>query len=553
MIVISAYGLSGGYRSELEAATHEQPTYLTLPELRRLPPREIVHRLRQGSGVPCVLAVEDPSSYGLLPLLEAVAALTGASRVEIAHPDLRLERVSRLRGAATVPPLIGATVGSRLAVRRARRELAELQAASRVDVRLESPPRELLYVNPNLWFGLKAGGSVGHVAGVVNALSRRGVRVTLASASEPTLVDGDVSFVPIAPPTPFALPFAVNAIRLEQRLPSDLRDVATAATAVYQRHAVNSCVGVQLSRSRRVPLILEYNGSEVWAAQHWGRGLPHADVALAAEEVSLRHAHLIVTISEVLADELRERGVPDERIICYPNCVDPALFDPASLAAPAADARSRLGLAPDDVVVGFVGTFGRWHGAEKFAEAIVRLERDERHLLEDHRVQFLFVGDGITMSEVRATLAGADRVTYTGLVPQAESPALLTACDVLVSPHVPNVDGSRFFGSPTKLFEYMAAGKGIVASDLDQIGEILSGSLRSGKLPVGPPDGTVSAPAVLTEPGSVDGLKAGIGFLCESRAWRRALGAKARSRVLERYTWDHHVGAILDGLRRVSD
>jgi len=44
--------------------------------------------------------------------------------------------------------------------------------------------------------------------------------------------------------------------------------------------------------------------------------------------------------------------------------------------------------------------------------------------------------------------------------------------DILLSPHVPLEDGKRpFFGSPTKLFEYMAMGNGIVASRLGQIGE----------------------------------------------------------------------------------
>jgi glycosyltransferase involved in cell wall biosynthesis len=299
-------------------------------------------------------------------------------------------------------------------------------------------------------------------------------------------------------------------------------------------------------------LILEYNGSEVWAAEHWGRGLSNADVARATEDVSLHHAHLVVTISAVLADELRERGVDEKRIVCYPNCVDPDLFDPEALAAPATTARRNLGVAPDDLVVGFVGTFGRWHGAERFAQAIVQLEREAPQILETHHVRFLFVGDGLTMSEVRTTLADAKRVTYTGLVPQSEAPALLAACDVLVSPHVPNADGSRFFGSPTKLFEYMAVGKGIVASDLDQIGQILAGSLRARDLPDGPPTTRGEASAVLTEPGSVDDLAAGIRFLCEHPEWRATLGENARVRVLARYTWSHHVDAILDGLHEVA-
>ena len=52
-------------------------------------------------------------------------------------------------------------------------------------------------------------------------------------------------------------------------------------------------------------------------------------------------------------------------------------------------------------------------------------------------------------------------------------PAYLDACDVLVSPHVDLGGGVDFFGSPTKLFEYMASGKPIVASRLGQIGDVL--------------------------------------------------------------------------------
>jgi len=60
------------------------------------------------------------------------------------------------------------------------------------------------------------------------------------------------------------------------------------------------------------------------------------------------------------------------------------------------------------------------------------------------------------------------QVVFAGHVEHAQVPALLDACDILLSPHVPLEDGSEFFGSPTKLFEYMAMGKGIIASRLGQ-------------------------------------------------------------------------------------
>jgi glycosyltransferase involved in cell wall biosynthesis len=203
-------------------------------------------------------------------------------------------------------------------------------------------------------------------------------------------------------------------------------------------------------------------------------------------------------------------------------------------------------------VLGFIGTFGKWHGVDVLARAIAELVALDSDWLTKNRVRFLLVGDGLKASEVDEILKAERRcasfVVRTGLVPQGEAPAYLALADVLVSPHVPNSDGSRFFGSPTKLFEYMAMGKAILASDLDQIGEVLQPSLRVTAPPTTLPPANTPELALLAEAGSVDQLVRGIRLLIDRPEWRLALGANARSRALERYTWRHHVGAILDGL-----
>src|SRR5439155_12156466 len=119
----------------------------------------------------------------------------------------------------------------------------------------------------------------------------------------------------------------------------------------------------------------------------------------------------------------------------------------------------------------------------------------------------------------RAGLLG--RAVFTGLVPQEEGPRHLAAMDILVAPHVPNADGSRFFGSPTKLFEYMAMGRPIVASRLEQIGEVLE-------------DGRT---ALLVPPGDEEALARALLRLVDEAGLRASLGAAARSRVVERHTW----------------
>src|SRR5262249_62114235 len=126
------------------------------------------------------------------------------------------------------------------------------------------------------------------------------------------------------------------------------------------------------------------------------------------------------------------------------------------------------------IVVGFIATFQPWHGADVLAQAFVRLLQ-ETPLYRD-RVRLLMIGTGPSLPAVRRIVesAGLDAcVRFAGLIEQADGPQHLAACDVLASPHVPNADGTPFFGSPTKLFEYMAMGRAIIASDLDQIAEVL--------------------------------------------------------------------------------
>jgi len=247
------------------------------------------------------------------------------------------------------------------------------------------------------------------------------------------------------------------------------------------------------------------------------------------ERANLAYADLIVVVSGALRDELLARGIPAERILVNPNGVDPDRYAPARDGAPV---RCRSGLEAK-LVIGFIGTFGPWHGAEVLARAI-------RPVVERlPQAHFLFVGDGIRMAAVREVVARegvASYVTFTGLVPQDEAPAYLAACDILASPHVPNADGSRFFGSPTKLFEYMAMGKGIVASDLEQIGEVL----------------THDRTAWLVRPGDVEDLVAGIVTLGSDPEVRTRLGVAARAEAVARYTWDAHVRRILGRMEELG-
>jgi len=542
--------LSVAHRERFEAAVGRRPTYLTLAQLRRLGNRGMLSRLRSLRGQHVFLVVEDASGEPVIPVLQALAAAALPSSIELVDPELRRRAVRRRHASAAVASVAAASARSAIATAGARRELGALTTQARVEAR---PGREkrVLYLNGNLWFGVKVGGSVGHVAGVVNGLSAAGYDVDIASLYEPLLVDPSTRFVPLEPPSTLGFPFENNVYRFNAKMVRQLRsEVASSSYRfIYQRLSMGNYAGTLLSRSTRLPLVIEYNGSEAWVARNWGRPLRNHELAVLAEEACLRHAHLVVTVSEPLRDELLERGVEERRIVCYPNCVDPDRFDPVAHPRSEQEATRRsIGVSTEATVVTFVGTFGQWHGVEVLARAIRELvEHDEAWLIR-RDVHFLIVGDGVKGDEVRAILEGCERFcSMIGLVAQDRAPALLAASDVVVSPHVPNADGSPFFGSPTKLFEYMAMGRPVVASDLDQIGDVLHPALRSSSLPDAAPSPDDARLAVLCAPGDVSDLARGIKFLVERQDWRAQLGSRAREKVLSTFTWDHHVGAVLAG------
>jgi glycosyltransferase involved in cell wall biosynthesis len=224
------------------------------------------------------------------------------------------------------------------------------------------------------------------------------------------------------------------------------------------------------------------------------------------------------------------RGIDPEKILVNPNGVDPERYSPE---IDGSAVRSKYGLN-GKIVIGFIGTFGKWHGAEVLAEAFGLLL--EKHPRYRETLRLLMVGDGVNMPLVRKAVERfhmAECCILTGLVPQEEGPGHLAACDMVASPHVPNPDGTPFFGSPTKLFEYMAMGKGIVASRLDQIGEIL----EHGRT------------AWMVEPGDVGSLVAGLEGLVEDEPLRKRLGEAARREAMEKYTWKEHTRKIIEKLR----
>ena len=393
-----------------------------------------------------------------------------------------------------------------------------------------APP---IYLRTEQIFGTIAGGSVGHTAGVLNNLGHVFGKPCFFSSTPIGTVAADIPTY-IIPPQPGFRDFPyLNDYRYNEHFTNQVRaHLGDRRPAfVYQRYCLNNYSGVELARGYGVPLVLEFNGSEVWVNRNWGKrpAARYERLSEQIERVNLTAADLIVVVSQPIKDDLVAAGIPADRILVNPNGVDCERYSPNVAAGPV---RGRHGLE-GRTVIGFIGTFGPWHGAEVLVDAVGGLLRE--HPTYRDRIRLLLIGDGATMPEVCKRLGAwglTDVCVRTGLVPQQEGPGYLAACDLLVAPHVPNSDGTPFFGSPTKLYEYMAMGKGIVASALGQIAEVLEHDRT----------------AWLVTPGRSQSLAAGLKTLIDDPVRCARLGAAARDTAVSRHSWHRHTTRIIEVL-----
>jgi glycosyltransferase involved in cell wall biosynthesis len=396
------------------------------------------------------------------------------------------------------------------------------------------PPSSALYLRTSSTLhemGEYVGGAATHTSGVINGLIKSGVRVHVFTPERPPEVAAvDVTELPFRRIYHFAhwLTYADYSDELVQVASSE------SAEFVYQRHDLGSFSGLELASRLRVPFVLEFNGSEIWTAGQWGRGAPRLVKTLAAlERRNLLDASLVVVISKVLREQLVEVGIEPSRILVNPNGVDIERLAAFRERTPR-EWRAELG-QPDVPTVGFVGSFGLWHGVRLLPSLIEDVAR------ERPGARWILVGGGVLYQKVAAEIKSrrlSERVRLTGVVSHDRALSLLAACDICVSPHVPNPDGSAFFGSPTKLFEYMGLGKPIVASALEQIGEVIE-------------DGRTG---LLCPPGDVEAAAAAVVRLLGDQALRKSLGDAALEEAKTTYSWEMHAQRILEALAaRSSD
>ncbi len=241
------------------------------------------------------------------------------------------------------------------------------------------------------------------------------------------------------------------------------------------------------------------------------------------ERAAYEAADAVVVVSDGFRANLIDRGVPADKVHTIRNGAALERFDPGAAADPRV--RERLGACSGECLVLYAGTHGISHGLPGVADAAARLAGEPIH--------FAFAGEGADKPrlETRVRELRLHNVTLVPGVPHEEVPALLAAADICLVPLRDVPLFSTFI--PSKMFEYLAAGKAVIGAVTGEAAQILR-----------------EAGAVVVPPGDSAALADAIRALAADPERRLTMGRQGRSYVeqyFDRVALARQYRKILDG------
>jgi glycosyltransferase involved in cell wall biosynthesis len=247
------------------------------------------------------------------------------------------------------------------------------------------------------------------------------------------------------------------------KVPLDLALTLTALRRAFamrydavHSHEEGAAIGLVIAAILGVPHVYDMHSSLPQQLSNFAYSRSRAlrSIFSAFERQAVRRSRLVIVICQELARLVRE----------IDPAADPVLIEnapgagPVTLDSPAPAIRTQHAIDAAAPLVVYTGTFEAYQGLDLLLDAMALVAR------ERGEVRLLLAGG--TAEQVGAVRAEAlargleEHVVFAGERPAAEIPAFLEAADVLVSPR------SRGTNTPLKIYQYLRAGRAIVATRL---------------------------------------------------------------------------------------
>lgn len=264
------------------------------------------------------------------------------------------------------------------------------------------------------------------------------------------------------------------------------------------------------SKLFNIPLVMEVNGNMLDEISMRHEPQVYVKLIKLCEKSYYSKASRIITVTEGIKQEIiKKYRIPEEKIEVIGNGVNTDIFRPLNKRS---NLKTKYGLDKNNVVA-FAGILVEWQGLKYLIEAAPAILKEETETI------FLIIGDGPLKNDLIQKVKDLNidkKFIFTGFVSYDEVPLYINASDVCVVPKIPLKSGY----SPLKLYEYMACGKAVIASDVRGF-EILN-QVKAG---------------VLVEPQNSQKLSEAILQVLKDGALKNEMGKRGRNEVLMHYSW----------------
>jgi len=289
---------------------------------------------------------------------------------------------------------------------------------------------------------------------------------------------------------------------------------------IYERYALYSCAGVIAARHMNIPLILEVNTPYAHAWNKYYR-LYFPKLAKYFERRILNSASHVITVTDIQKEFLVQKYLKAENISVCHNAINVSEFNPD--IKPAEVKWS----VPDPVVIGFVGTMNRWQGIPVLSSVIPEVVEKTPNAV------FLMVGDGEYRQQLEADIEKCgcgEHVYFTGRVAHKDIPGYISSMDITILPD------SNEYGSPMKVFEYMAMKKAVIAPDVPPVQEIIE----------------QNSTGIIIRRSNKNDLSDAIIELINNKDKRCAIADSSLEYVVKNHTWDVNASKIVETFNALS-
>ena len=297
---------------------------------------------------------------------------------------------------------------------------------------------------------------------------------------------------------------------------------------IYTRNIPRGAIGILIKTMRKSKLVLEVNGisldewrlvEEQSTTEDKGHRSTQTKFLGYLENFAVGKADAVIAVTQGIKNHLIDHGVNGAKVWVIENGANTELFKPIKDNNDLKRLKNKLDITEGESVVTFVGNLAPWQGVEHLLHAVPLVVE------ENPKTKFLIVGDGVMRKKwerLAEKLNIRQNVIFVGTVIYDDVPEYINISDVCVAPFIRSRNENIGL-SPLKIYEYLACGKPIVASNIRGVGNLLESS--SSGIPVTP-----DAPDELAE---------AISKLLKDKQLRARMGENGRKLAVNEYSWEN--------------